>query len=528
MIGQYLIDFFHYILDNKEQIFSLLLEHIRMTFIAVGIAILIGVPLGLLISYVKKANKAVLAVASVIQAIPSMALLGIAIPLLGIGVLPSIVVVVLYSLLPIIKNTFTGIQGIDPELLESARGIGLTKAEVLFKVQIPLALPVIMAGIRISAVTAVGLMTMAAYIGGGGLGYLVFSGISTVNNNQILAGAIPACILALIVDFLLGVVEKLVTPVSMQKSGAFGKKQRRHQIGILIAAVVIIGALLASSGIRSAFGGKSDTDTIYVGGKDFTEQRLLCELVSQAIEDETDLNVVRESNLGGTQVCFGALETGEIDLYIEYTGTAYAETLKHTPISDVEEVYDTVKEEFAEKYDITVLDSLQFNNTYMLAVTPEFAKENDLHTISDLRKINGDFVIETTLEFMNREDGLPGLAEAYDLEPARDPKGLNGSLRYTALENGECDVIDAFLTDGLLKKFNLTVLEDDKGYFPPYYAIPVVRSEVLEAHPELEDVFEKLYPLLTNDTMQELNYEVDELQKTEEEVASEFLEENGF
>ena len=324
---------------------------------------------------------------------------------------------------------------------------------MLFKVQIPLALPVIMAGIRISAVTAVGLMTMAAYIGGGGLGYLVFSGISTVNNNQILAGAIPACILALIVDFLLGVVEKLVTPVSMQKSGAFGKKQRRHQIGILIAAVVIIGALLASSGIRSAFGGKSDTDTIYVGGKDFTEQRLLCELVSQAIEDETDLNVVRESNLGGTQVCFGALETGEIDLYIEYTGTAYAETLKHTPISDVEEVYDTVKEEFAEKYDITVLDSLQFNNTYTLAVTPEFAKENDLHTISDLRKINGDFVIETTLEFMNREDGLPGLAEAYDLEPTRDPKGLNGSLRYTALENGECDVIDAFLTDGLLKKF---------------------------------------------------------------------------
>ncbi len=254
----------------------------------------------------------------------------------------------------------------------------------------------------------------------------------------------------------------------------------------------------------------------------------MCELVSQAIEDETDLNVVREPNLGGTQVCFGALETGEIDLYIEYTGTAYAETLKHTPISDVEEVYDTVKEEFAEKYDITVLDSLQFNNTYTLAVTPEFAKENDLHTISDLRKINGDFVIETTLEFMNREDGLPGLAEAYDLEPARDPKGLNGSLRYTALENGECDVIDAFLTDGLLKKFNLTVLEDDKGYFPPYYAIPVVRSEVLEAHPELEDVFEKLYPLLTNDTMQELNYEVDELQKTEEEVASEFLEENGF
>ena len=153
--------FLEYVVQNKSQILSLLIAHIQLTCIAVGLAILIGVPLGLLISYVKKLNKAVLGIASIIQAIPSMALLGFAIPFLGIGVLPSVIVVILYSLLPIVKNTFTGIQGIDPELLESAKGIGLTKTQILFKIQIPLALPVIMAGIRISAVTAVGLMTMA-------------------------------------------------------------------------------------------------------------------------------------------------------------------------------------------------------------------------------------------------------------------------------------------------------------------------------------------------------------------------------
>ena len=196
-------ELFKYLLGAKDQIITLLFEHIKLTALSVGIAILIGIPLGILISYIKKINKPVIGIASVIQAIPSMALLGFAIPFLGIGTTPAIVMVILYSLLPIIKNTTTGINNIDQQMLEAARGIGLTKFQILTKVQIPLALPVIMSGIRISAVTAVGLMTMAAFIGGGGLGYLVFSGIRTVNNYQILAGAIPACILALLVDGIL-------------------------------------------------------------------------------------------------------------------------------------------------------------------------------------------------------------------------------------------------------------------------------------------------------------------------------------
>ena len=171
------MEFIDYIIQNHEQIISLFLEHIELTFIAVGLSILIGVPIGILISYIKKLDKPILGLSSVIQAVPSMALLGFLIPFVGIGTVPAIIVVILYSLLPIIKNTYTGINGISDTMIESARGIGLTKSQILFKIQIPQTLPVIMAGIRISAVSAVGLMTMSAFIGGGGLGYLIFSGI---------------------------------------------------------------------------------------------------------------------------------------------------------------------------------------------------------------------------------------------------------------------------------------------------------------------------------------------------------------
>ena len=201
-------NFIKYIINQKSQIINLLLQHIQLTFIAILFAIIIGIPLGILVSKNEKIRKYILGLINIFQAIPSMALLGLLVPMLGIGSKPAIVAVVLYSLLPIVKNTSTGILGIDKNIIESATGIGLTSKQILYKIQLPLALPVIMAGIRISAVTAVGLMTLAAFIGAGGLGYLVFSGVQTVNNVMILAGAIPACILALVVDYLFSQVEK--------------------------------------------------------------------------------------------------------------------------------------------------------------------------------------------------------------------------------------------------------------------------------------------------------------------------------
>jgi len=211
------MDFFQFMTDNFSTIFARSTEHIQITATAVGIAIAIGVPLGVLISYILPLKKPVIGVANVMQAIPSLALLGFLVPFLGIGAPPAIFMVVMYSLLPIIKNTVTGLSNVNADTLEAARGIGMTQFQILLRVKIPLALPVILAGIRISAVTSVGLVTIGAFIGADGLGVLIFAGIRTMNNNLILAGAIPACILALTVDFVGGFIEKLVTPACFKE-----------------------------------------------------------------------------------------------------------------------------------------------------------------------------------------------------------------------------------------------------------------------------------------------------------------------
>lgn len=514
-----------YIVTHQEELVTLIIEHIKLTAISVGLAILIGVPLGILISYIKKASKPILSVANVVQAIPSMALLGFMIPFLGIGSIPAVVAVVLYSLLPIIKNTYTGIDNINPQTLEAAKGIGLTPLQVLTKVQIPLALPVIMAGVRIASVTAVGLMTMAAFIGAGGLGSLVFAGIRTANNNQILAGAIPACILALVVDYFIGLVEKLVTPISLQKDKKMVKKSRRTMQKVILG-ISGLGILLILI-ITSIGNSKSNERTITVGAKDYTEQAILGHMVAEIIDANTNISVNKKFDLSGTKICFGALQKGDVDLYVEYSGTAYTDTLKHPPISDMEEVYQTVKKEFKELYDIEVLKQMNFNNTYALGVTQETAKKYQLETVSDFAKVAGNMKSGTTYEFSNREDGLSGLQKAYGFKMG-ETLSVDSSPRYIALANGEVDVIDAFLTDGLLKKFNVKTLVDDKNFFPPYYPMPIIRSEVYEKYPEIEPLLEKLGVELTDKVMTELNYKVDELQEDPEQVAKEFLQSKGF
>jgi osmoprotectant transport system permease protein len=212
------VSLFTFLTQSAGEIATRLFQHLQLTLLSIVIATALGVPLGVLISYRRKLKKPVLGVANVVQAIPSIALLGFLIPLLGIGERPAVFMVVVYSLLPIIKNTVTGLSGINAETLEAAKGIGMTRIQVLAKVKLPLALPVIMAGVRISAVTSVGLVTLAAFIGANGLGYLIYSGIRTLNDYQILAGAVPACLLALLMDFLFSLVEKLVTPACFKQN----------------------------------------------------------------------------------------------------------------------------------------------------------------------------------------------------------------------------------------------------------------------------------------------------------------------
>ncbi|MBY0098260.1 glycine betaine ABC transporter substrate-binding protein [Mesobacillus maritimus] len=519
-------NFFTYVSGNYEQILSLLGQHLYLTVFSVLMAIVIGVPLGILISKSKKLSKPIIGITNVIQAVPSLALLGFLIPFIGIGSTPAIVMVILYSLLPIVKNTYTGLTNIDSDILEAAKGIGLTSSQTMKKVQLPLAFPVIMAGVRISAVTAVGLMTIAAFIGAGGLGYLVFSGISTVDNNMILAGAIPACILALLIDFVVGKLEGKLSYTNKVGSTNTVKKTRRFmnkKVWVPATAVVLVLAV----GMTFVYPMVNAKETITIGSKNFSEQMVLGHMLADLIEEKTDIEVERKLNLGGTQVAFSAVNKGDIDLYVEYTGTGLVNILKQEAMTDPDKVYDIVTKEFAEKYHLSTLKPLGFNNTYTLAVRPETAEQYGLKTISDLAEVSNELKIGATIEFTNREDGLPGLLNAYNMDFAGN-EAVDGGLRYTALESKETDVIDAFLTDGLLEAFGLTVLEDDKNFFPPYYAIPIVREDTLEEYPELEEVINLLAGKLTDAKMRELNYKVDSLKESPEKVAEEFLINEGL
>ena len=356
------MELINYTVENFNQILTLLIEHIELTLLSVGLAILIGVPIGIIISYVKKLSKPVLGITNIIQAIPSMALLGFVIPFLGIGSKPAIIMVILYSLLPIIKNTYTGINNISPQVTEAATGIGLTKWQVLTKIQIPQALPMIMAGIRISAVSAVGLMTLAAFVGAGGLGYLVYAGIRSVNNIQILAGAIPACFLALLVDYIASIIEDLVTPTNI-KNKKSSKKTKKFILFIITCLIIILLSYNFISTMKT-----SKNETITIGSMDFTEQEILSYMVKYLVEENTDIKVNQKLSLGSSTIVMGALKTNDIDLYIDYTGTIYGNILKHDPTSNIEEVYDVCQKELKEQYNLNVLTDLNFNNTYTLTV----------------------------------------------------------------------------------------------------------------------------------------------------------------
>jgi osmoprotectant transport system permease protein len=513
--------FWNYLTTNYEQVLSLLGQHLYLSVISVLVAIIIGIPLGILISREPKLSKPIIGTTNVIQAVPSLALLGFLIPFVGIGSTPAIIMVVLYSLLPIVKNTYTGLTNIDGDILEAARGIGLTKSQTMRKVQLPLAFPMIMAGIRISAVTAVGLMTIAAFIGAGGLGYLVFSGVQTVDNYMILAGAIPACILALLIDFIVGKLESSLSYTSKQRSA---KKTGKTTKKIMISMACI---LLIIAGTFTAYSKANAKDKIVIGSKNFSEQMILGNMLADLIENKTDIQVERKLNLGGSQVAFSALKNGDIDMYVEYTGTGLINILKKKPQSDPEIVYDIVQKEFKQKYGFELLKPLGFNNTYALAIRQDTAKEYGLKTISDLAKVSSELTMGPTIEFPNREDGLRGLSKKYNLK-FKDVKAVDGGLRYTALNNHKSDVIDAFSTDGLLEEFKLKVLEDDKNFFPPYYAVPMLKEETLKEHPELRKVVNSLSGKLTDEKMRELNYKVDSLKQSPAKVAKEFLETEGL
>ncbi|WP_019155190.1 osmoprotectant update ABC transporter permease/substrate-binding subunit OpuFB [Robertmurraya massiliosenegalensis] len=493
--------------DRKSQLLSALLEHIELSFIALFFAVVIAIPLGIYITRHKKIAEGIIGITSVIQTIPSLALLGILIPLFGIGRVPATIALVAYALLPILRNTYTGIKEVDPSLIEAARAMGMNSRKRLLKVEMPLAMPVIMAGIRTAMVLIVGTATLAALIGAGGLGDIILLGIDRNNPQLILLGAIPAALLAILFDLLLKIFEKISYKKAVVSVGAIS----------LLAIILIVEPLI----------GQKD-EKIVVAGKLGSEPEILINIYKILIEDATDLQVELKPGLGKTSFVFNALDSGDIDIYPEFTGTAISEFLKETASStESEEVYQQAKVGMLEQFDMVMLEPMQYNNTYALAVPSDVAEQFGLESISDLKGIEDQLHAGFTLEFSDREDGYVGIQSLYGITlpnlVTMEPK-----LRYVAVESGEINLVDAYSTDSELQQYELKVLEDDKLLFPPYQGAPLLREETARSYPEIVSALNKLAGKISDNEMRKMNYEVNVERKSPREVAETFLEKEGL
>ncbi|MBW4642271.1 MAG: ABC transporter permease subunit [Goleter apudmare HA4340-LM2] len=488
-------------------------EHLVLVAIAMTVAIAIGIPLGIFITRQPKLAQPILGLANALQTIPSLAIFGflISVPFLGgIGKIPAIVALTLYALLPLIRNTYIGINSVDPAIREAGRGMGMTDLQLLFQVDIPLALGVILAGVRVATVISVGIATIAAAIGGGGLGVFIFRGISTVNNQLILAGAIPAAFIALGVDLSLGWLEKQLTQQGEKKS----KLNRKVAVSLSILSLIFLGLII--------FSYRQTAPTIVIGSKNFTEQVILGELLAQQIESHTKLKVDRRFNLGGTFICHEAVKSGKIAGYVEYTGTALTAVLKEKPITNPQFVYDKVKQEYNQKFQLEVIQPLGFNNTFAMIIRGEDAQRWQIKTLSEAAKYTPQWQAGFGYEFLERDDGYPGLAKTYGLKFA-NLKQMEIGLMYQALKEKKVDFIAANSTDGLIPALNLLILDDDKQYFPPYQAVPVFNQATLRKYPELGVAINQLAGLISTAEMQKMNYQVDNQSRPVEQVVEEFL-----
>jgi osmoprotectant transport system permease protein len=494
---------------HRAEFISLLLQHVMLVGASTAAAIAIGVPVGILAARRPRLGAPIVWLANVVQTIPSLAMFGFLLPLPfigGLGARVAIVVLILYALLPIIRTTVAGVRGVERSLVEAGTALGMTPGQLLWQVELPLALPSIVAGIRVAAVIGVGTATIAAAVGAGGLGEYIFRGLSMVDPTVILAGAVPAAALALLVDGLLLLAER----------GFRGRRRGRAAIAVGAAAVVAIVAGAAWSRAAS-----DSTPAIRVGSKNFTEQIILGELLAQEIE-RSGLRVERRLNLGGTFICDRALRSGDIDVYVEYTGTADTAVFKNSVETDPIRVRERVREAYAGA-GITMLPPLGFENTFAILVRGDDARRLGLRTIEDAAPHTRSWQAGFGYEFLQRADGYPGLAERYGLRFAAAPRAMDLSLIYRALTQRQVDLVAGDATSGLIAAYDLFMLEDNRRYFPPYDAVPVARSAALLRHPELRAALERLAGRINVADMRFMNQAVDAGRQDPAAVAREFL-----
>jgi osmoprotectant transport system permease protein len=507
-------EFFNFAQEYALPLLQKTIEHISLTVFALMAALCIAVPLGNWIAHSAVLRNIVLKVGSISQTIPSLAMLAFLVPFVGLGVAPTLIVLTFYAIYPILRGTYTGLNSVPAECIDAADGLGFSYYNKLFSVELPLAMPVIISALRVAGAMTIGITTIAAFIGAGGLGDFIVQGLSLNDTSLILLGSIPAALLAIAFDYSISQVE-----AQLKYNGA--KKSWVARFFLILTSLIVLYALGNLFIKESA---AKDKNTITIASKNFTEQNILAEIMAQLIEQKTNLKVIRKLNLGTTAIVHDALVRGDIDLYPEYTGVAYVTILKKPMKEKDYDIFEDVKADYKKDYNLAWLEPFGFSNSQSLAVKKSFAISHQLNSMSDLARISPELQIAVPPDFLKRPDGLPGLTEAYGFKFKKVIQ-VDPILMYVALDNKNVDVIAAFTTDGKLKKYDVVTLKDDKGMYPPYVAATVIRASTLESHPEIGEALKPVFGAITDDMMISLNYqvEVDGLSYTE--VARQFVAE---
>ena len=503
--------------SQSDLFINLTIEHLEISLIAIILSIIIGLGLGITVSEYPR-NKWILTLVNIIYTIPSIALFGFLIPVVGVGDTNAIIALTVYGLLPMVRNTYTGIKTIDPGIIEAAEGMGSTDRQILFKIKLPLALPHIMSAIRNMSVMTIALAGIASFIGAGGLGVAIYRGITTNNIDLVLAGSILITIVALAFDYILLLVEK-ITKVGQSRKKFFSFLKNKKFIAVVIIAIVALGAYE----VYDNYG----HETIHVASKSYTEQYILGYMLEELIEHDTDYKVQLTNGIsGGTSTIQGGMEKGEFDIYPEYTGVGWMSVLHENNIYS-ESMFPTLKKEFKEKYNERWLDTYGFQNTYAIAVPNSIAKKYNLKTISDLSAVSNQLTFGAESDYFSRADGYDNLTKTYGLN-FKNTMDLDVSLKYDAVSQGKIDVVEVYTTDGRLYDSNLTILQDDKHFFPSYYCCSLISEETVEKHPDLIPVLNKLKGKISTEEMRQMNYEVDVEKKDPKDVAHDFLVKKGL
>lgn len=475
-------------------------EQLYLIFYSSFIAITLGIVLGIFVFWHKRFEYLVLGAVSMIWTIPSLALFGLLLPWFGLGTKTALIVLTLYGFLPVIQNTITGLEGVSPEYIEAANGLGMTRWQRLKLVEFPLAYPSILTGIRTAIVFNISMSTLAAFIGAGGLGDFINRGLAINDSQLLLVGAIPIALMALMVNFM------------------FSKKIKHYFFWIGLAFLLLLAGIFWTT--KEAH---SSPDTITVGSKNFTEQIILAELIAQTLETKTHLTVIRKFNLGSSAIVHQAMLRGDVDVYPEYTGTAYLAIL-HLPYQTLEKdaLYQIVKNIYENRFHITWLAPFGFDSAQLPAVKKSLAAKNHLNTISDLIPYAPQWAIGAPAEFFILPTGMPALKNFYGLK-FKEVRAIDLGLMYQSIFEDAVDVIFALTTDPRVSQYHLQLLTDDKHAFLPYYAAPVVRDAVLKQHPEIYGALQHLNGALNAKTMRFLNGQVDIEKKSPQSVAQSFL-----